>query len=210
MKFLKWLLFIIVFFFVLFVGFIAYIIVSATISFAGAILAEAFLSFLGLSVSEPVPTWGQLLNNVSPIQMTKYWWLWLYPGIFMVLLIMSVNLIGEGLRDAVDPKSEMQFAKTNNKIIFAKTIGAIAGFSILPIFVSVWVMFILVFVIMNIDGIIKYIQALIKDPKETLINTGKIIKNKASGFVRYIISIPVGIYNFFKSIVVLFNKGGKR
>ena len=73
--------------------------------FAGAIMVEATLSFLGLSVQEPTPTWGRLLNLArSSTIMKDQWWLWVFPGILLVTLIIGVNLIGEGLRDAVDPK----------------------------------------------------------------------------------------------------------
>ena len=85
---------------------IAYVIVSATITFASAILLEASLSFLGLSVSEPVPTWGGLLQRASTSSvMRNQWWLWVFPGTLLFLFIMSVNLIGEGLKDSVDPKA---------------------------------------------------------------------------------------------------------
>lgn len=85
---------------------VAYIIVSGTITFAAAILSEASLSYLGLSVSEPVPTWGGLLQRASNSStMKNYWWLWVFPGGLLITLIMSINLIGEGLREAVDPKA---------------------------------------------------------------------------------------------------------
>lgn len=87
---------------------IAYVIVSATIGFAAAIMSEASLSFLGLSVNEPVPTWGGLLQRASNSTIMKnYPWLWQFPGALLFTLIMSINLVGEGLRDAVDPKSEV-------------------------------------------------------------------------------------------------------
>ncbi|MCT4542059.1 MAG: ABC transporter permease [Vallitalea sp.] len=107
---------------------IAYVIVSATITFAGAIMSEAALSFLGLSVTEPDATWGGLLQRASTsIVMRNYWWLWVFPGVLLFLLVMSVNLIGEGLRDAVDPKSEIIkkesfFGKIFGKV-FSKTDG---------------------------------------------------------------------------------------
>lgn len=90
----------------------AYVIVSATINFAGSIMFEASMSYLGLSVSEPVATWGGLLQrSATSAVMKNYWWMWLFPGILLFLLVMSVNLIGEGLRDAVDPKSEVMVKK---------------------------------------------------------------------------------------------------
>lgn len=87
---------------------LALIIVSATLTFARAILGEAFLSFLGLSVTEPIPTWGALLSKAASnsTSLRRFWWIWVYPGAMLFLFIMSINLIGEGLRDAIDPKAE--------------------------------------------------------------------------------------------------------
>ncbi len=102
---------------------IAYVIVNATTAFAGAILTESSLSYLGLSVTEPIPTWGGLLSRANTsIIMKQYWWLWLFPGILLFCLILSVNLIGEGLRDAVDPKAQVKFReqKTSKKGLFKK------------------------------------------------------------------------------------------
>lgn len=98
---------------------IAHVILHAVGSFAGAILVEATLSFLGLSVQEPTPTWGRLLNLAKTAQIMKnQWWMWVFPGILLVTLIIGVNLIGEGLRDAVDPRSNLKFnrAKKDSKI----------------------------------------------------------------------------------------------
>jgi len=104
---------------------IAYVIVSATITFAQSILLEASLSFLGLSVSEPVPTWGGLLQRASKSSiMRNQWWLWVFPGILLFSLIMSVNLIGEGLRDAVDPKAGYE---EKGKGLLARLIKRIRG-----------------------------------------------------------------------------------
>ncbi len=87
---------------------LTYVIVSGTLTFAGAILSESSLSYLGLSVTEPIPTWGRLLSVAAQdaVVMTKYWWTWVFPGFALFSLIMSINLVGEGLRDAVDPKSQ--------------------------------------------------------------------------------------------------------
>lgn len=92
---------------------IAHVILSAVSSFAGAIMIEATLSFLGLSVQEPTPTWGRLLNLAKTATIMKnQWWLWVFPGILLVTLIIGVNLIGEGLRDAVDPRSNIKFNRS--------------------------------------------------------------------------------------------------
>ncbi len=89
---------------------IAHVILSAISTFIGAIMVEATLSFLGLSVQEPTPTWGRLLNlaKTSTI-MKEQWWLWVFPGIILVTLVIGINLVGEGLNDAVDPKSNVKF-----------------------------------------------------------------------------------------------------
>ncbi len=86
---------------------LAMVVVSATLSFAGAILAESGLSFLGLSVTEPIPTWGALLSKAAAnsTSLRKFWWIWVFPGTMLFLFIMSINLIGEGLREAIDPKA---------------------------------------------------------------------------------------------------------
>lgn len=89
---------------------IAHVILSAVGSFAGAIMIEATLAYLGLSVQEPTPTWGRLLHLARTATiMKRQWWLWVFPGILLVSLIIGVNLIGEGLRDAVDPRSNIKF-----------------------------------------------------------------------------------------------------
>lgn len=87
---------------------LAMVVVSGTLTFASAILSEAFLSFLGLSVTEPIPTWGALLAKAAKnsTSLRKFWWIWVYPGTMLFMFIMSINLIGEGLRDAIDPKAE--------------------------------------------------------------------------------------------------------
>lgn len=85
---------------------VGYIIVSATIGMAGAIMSEAGLSFLGLGVTPPIPTWGNLVQNARDIYVLKNRvWLWLPPGVCIFLAVMSINLFGDGLRDAIDPKS---------------------------------------------------------------------------------------------------------
>ena len=100
---------------------VAYIIVNATTAFAGAILSEASLAFLGLSVNEPIPTWGALLSSASTSTIMKnYWWMWVFPGILLFTLIMSINLIGEGLRDSVDPKAHIKFKTQAKTSLFSK------------------------------------------------------------------------------------------
>lgn len=83
-----------------------YVIVSATLSIASFILTEAALSFLGLGVVQPVPTWGNMIQAAQNIYTLSYRpWMWLSPGIALLLTVMSINLIGEALRDSLDPKN---------------------------------------------------------------------------------------------------------
>ncbi len=83
---------------------IAPIIVSATLGVANAILSEAYISFLGLGVQPPTATWGNMLEGAYNYIDTAYW-LWLFPGILIVLTVLSINFLGDGLRDALDPHS---------------------------------------------------------------------------------------------------------
>jgi peptide/nickel transport system permease protein len=83
----------------------ASIIVSATLGIGGAILTESGLSFLGLGVTPPTPTWGNMVQVVNDAYILKYQpWLWMPPGICIFLTVMSINIFGDGLRDALDPK----------------------------------------------------------------------------------------------------------
>jgi peptide/nickel transport system permease protein len=78
------------------------IIVSATLGVANAILSEAYISFLGLGVQPPTATWGNMLDGAyNYIESAP--WLWVFPGILIVLTVMSINFLGDGLRDALDP-----------------------------------------------------------------------------------------------------------
>lgn len=82
-----------------------YIIVNATLSMAGAILTEASLSFIGLGVAPPTPTWGNMVERARNAQVfNNYYWMWIPPGMMIMLTVVSINLLGEGLRDALDPK----------------------------------------------------------------------------------------------------------
>lgn len=84
---------------------LAYIIVNATLGIASAILTEAGLSYLGLGVTPPTPTWGNMVERARTTYVfTDLPWIWLPPGILMILTVVSINLLGEGLRDAFDPK----------------------------------------------------------------------------------------------------------
>jgi peptide/nickel transport system permease protein len=79
------------------------IMVQATLAIANAIIAEASLSFLGLGQSPPAPSWGSMLNDAQRF-LTQAPWLAVFPGIAIFLCVMSFNLLGDGLRDALDPR----------------------------------------------------------------------------------------------------------
>jgi peptide/nickel transport system permease protein len=79
------------------------LIVQATISIATAIIAEASLSFLGLGQQPPAPSWGSMLNTAQRF-LTNAVWMAIWPGLAIFLAVLSFNLLGDGLRDALDPK----------------------------------------------------------------------------------------------------------
>jgi peptide/nickel transport system permease protein len=82
------------------------IIVSSTLSVANAILSEAYISFLGLGVQPPTATWGNMLDN-SVKYLDSAPWLWFFPGTLILLTVLSINFLGDGLRDALDPRSRV-------------------------------------------------------------------------------------------------------
>lgn len=79
------------------------IIVLAALRMAAIIIAEASLSFLGLGVQPPTPSWGMMINEGRPY-MLNAWWLSTFPGLAIALLVLVINVFGEGLRDALDPR----------------------------------------------------------------------------------------------------------
>jgi peptide/nickel transport system permease protein len=80
--------------------------VLATFGVASAIILEAGLSFLGLGVKIPTPSWGEMINAAqSPSVLLDTPWLWISPGVAIALTVLSVNFIGDGLRDALDPRA---------------------------------------------------------------------------------------------------------
>ncbi|MCX6067161.1 MAG: ABC transporter permease [Chloroflexi bacterium] len=83
---------------------IAPIVVSATLGVANAIPLEAYISFLGMGVRAPTATWGNMLEGAYNY-IEKAYWLWFFPGILIVLVVLSINFLGDGLRDALDPRS---------------------------------------------------------------------------------------------------------
>jgi peptide/nickel transport system permease protein len=85
---------------------LAPVLVAATFGIASAILVESGLSFLGFGVQPPTPSWGEALSQSRDF-MDIAWWLALFPGIAIFLTITAYNLVGEGLRDAIDPRMKV-------------------------------------------------------------------------------------------------------
>lgn len=83
---------------------IAPIVVAATLGIGTAIIVEAALSFLGFGVMPPTATWGNIINRARQ-DIDSLWWLWVFPGGLITLTVLSINFIGDGLRDALDPRS---------------------------------------------------------------------------------------------------------
>jgi peptide/nickel transport system permease protein len=82
---------------------LAPVMVSATLGVAGAILTESALSFLGLGVQPPIPSWGNMLT-AGKDNIEIAWWLSVFPGLAILITVMSYNLLGEGIREAIDPR----------------------------------------------------------------------------------------------------------
>jgi peptide/nickel transport system permease protein len=79
------------------------VLVSATLGVAGAILTESALSFLGIGVPPPTPSWGNILSSGKEF-IEFAWWLSLFPGLAIFVTVLAYNLVGEGVRDALDPR----------------------------------------------------------------------------------------------------------
>jgi peptide/nickel transport system permease protein len=84
---------------------LATIIVSATLGIAGAIQSEAYISFLGLGVDSKTPTWGNMIQ-LAPGYLESAPWMWIVPGALLLITVLGVNFVGDGLRDALDPKNQ--------------------------------------------------------------------------------------------------------
>ncbi|MCA9853499.1 MAG: ABC transporter permease, partial [Dehalococcoidia bacterium] len=84
------------------------VITLATLGLGGIILAEATLSFLGIGVPPDVPTWGGMLNREARTYMSQgYWWL-VFPGVAISLVVFGFNILGDALRDLLDPRLRTQ------------------------------------------------------------------------------------------------------
>jgi peptide/nickel transport system permease protein len=79
------------------------VLVAATLGVAGAILTESALSFLGIGVQPPTPSWGNMLTSGKDY-LEFAWWLSLFPGLAILVTVVAYNLLGEGIRDALDPR----------------------------------------------------------------------------------------------------------
>ncbi len=88
---------------------VSVILVTVTLDFAGCMLTESSLSYLGFGVQQPQPTWGNMLNGANnSIVIQNYWWQWVFPAIFLSIATISINIIGDTLRDVLDPKSSQE------------------------------------------------------------------------------------------------------
>jgi peptide/nickel transport system permease protein len=86
---------------------VAPIIVNATLGVANAILTEAYISFLGLGVRQPTATWGNMLEDANRYLETAPW-LWFFPGTMILITVLAINFVGDGLRDALDPRTMVE------------------------------------------------------------------------------------------------------
>ena len=83
------------------------IVVASTLGVANAMLWEAALSFLGLGIQPPTPSWGNMLNAAQSLQiLINEPWVWIGPGAAIALTVLSINFLGDGLRDALDPHAK--------------------------------------------------------------------------------------------------------
>lgn len=81
-------------------------IVWLSLSLAASMLTESALSYIGFGINEPTPTWGNMITGISSTVLRDHWWRWLFPAISLVTVALSINLIGDGLREATDPRSQ--------------------------------------------------------------------------------------------------------
>ncbi len=88
---------------------VSVILVTVTLDFASCMLTESSLSYLGFGVQLPRPTWGNMLNGSrNALVIQSYWWRWLFPALFLSIVVICINIIGDTLRDVLDPKSEVE------------------------------------------------------------------------------------------------------
>ena len=88
---------------------ISVLLVTVPLDFAGCMLTESSLSYLGFGVQLPRPTWGNMLDGSrNALVIQSYWWRWLFPALFLSIVVICINIIGDTLRDVFDPKSEVE------------------------------------------------------------------------------------------------------
>ena len=88
---------------------ISVILVTVTLDFAGCMLTESSLSYLGFGVQLPRPTWGNMLDGSrNALVIQSFWWRWVFPALFLSIVVICINIIGDTLRDVLDPKSEVE------------------------------------------------------------------------------------------------------
>ena len=87
---------------------ISVILVTLTLDFAGCLLTESSLSYLGFGVQYPRPTWGNMLNGANNATIIgNYWWQWVFTSLFLAVTTICINIVGDTLRDVLDPKSNI-------------------------------------------------------------------------------------------------------
>ena len=85
------------------------IIVQSTLIVGTAIILEAALSFLGFGVQPPTPSWGAMVSDGAQLWVSAgTWWLVIFPGLALIITVLSVNFLGDGLRDALDPTQTIE------------------------------------------------------------------------------------------------------
>lgn len=84
---------------------LAPVIVSTTLGISNVILLEAYVGFLGMGVQPPTASWGNMIQRAVE-KIDEAWWLWFFPGMFILITVMSISFIGDGLRDALDPHTK--------------------------------------------------------------------------------------------------------
>ncbi len=85
---------------------VSVILVTVTLDFASCMLTESSLSYLGFGVQLPRPTWGNMLDGSrSALVIQSFWWRWVFPALFLSVVVICINIIGDTLRDVLDPKS---------------------------------------------------------------------------------------------------------
>lgn len=88
---------------------VSVILVTVTLDFASCMLTESSLSYLGFGVQLPRPTWGNMLDGSrNALVIQSFWWRWVFPALFLSIVVICINIIGDTLRDVLDPKSEVE------------------------------------------------------------------------------------------------------